>query len=70
MRAVVDAKEGKVKSHSTYRRRRGRESLRRLWRVSVQLKWRHETLTVVHEDGPDKYTVVENLKTGEGAPPQ
>jgi DNA-binding beta-propeller fold protein YncE len=26
-----------------------------------------ETLTVVHEDTPDKYTVVENVKTGEGA---
>src|SRR6266851_1164919 len=25
------------------------------------------TLTVVHEDTPDKYTVVENVKTGEGA---
>jgi DNA-binding beta-propeller fold protein YncE len=25
-----------------------------------------ETLTVVHEDTPDKYTVVENVKTGEG----
>ena len=26
-----------------------------------------ETLTVVREDAPDKYTVVENVKTGEGA---
>jgi len=26
-----------------------------------------ETLTVVHEDTPDKYTVVENVKTAEGA---
>ena len=25
------------------------------------------TLTIVHEDTPDKYTVVENVKTGEGA---
>jgi DNA-binding beta-propeller fold protein YncE len=25
------------------------------------------TLTVVHEDSPDKFTVVENVKTGEGA---
>lgn len=25
-----------------------------------------QTLTVVHEDSPDKYTVVENVKTGEG----
>jgi len=26
-----------------------------------------ETLTVIREDAPDKYTVVENVKTGEGA---
>ena len=25
-----------------------------------------QTLTVVHEDSPDNYTVVDNVKTGEG----
>lgn len=67
MMAVVDAKSGKVVA--TLRTGDGVDANRFDPGTGFAFSSNGEsgTLTVVHEDTPDKYTVVENVKTGEGA---
>jgi DNA-binding beta-propeller fold protein YncE len=67
MMAVVDAKSGKVVA--TLPTGDGVDANRYDAGTGLAFSSNGEsqTLTVVHEDTPDKYTVVENVKTAEGA---
>jgi DNA-binding beta-propeller fold protein YncE len=67
MMAVVDAKSGKVVTTLAIGDGVDANRFDPGTGLAFSSNGDSETLTVVHEDTPDKYTVVENVKTGEGA---
>ena len=67
MMAVVDAKSGKVVTTLPIGDGVDANRFDSGTGLAFSSNGDSETLTVVHEDTPDKYTVVENVKTGEGA---
>lgn len=67
MMAVVDAKSGKVVTTVPVGEGADANRFDPGTGLAFSSNGDSETLTVVHEDTPDKYTVVENVKTGEGA---
>jgi DNA-binding beta-propeller fold protein YncE len=67
MMAVVDAKSGKVITTVPIGEGVDANRFDPGTRLAFSSNGDSGTVTVIHEDPPDKYTVVENLKTGEGA---
>jgi hypothetical protein len=67
MMAVVDAKSGKVIARAPVGEGVDANRFDPGTRLAFSANGDTGTLTVVHEDAPDKYTVVENVTTGEGA---
>jgi DNA-binding beta-propeller fold protein YncE len=67
MMAVVDAKSGKVITTVPVGDGVDANRFDPGTRLAFSSNGDTGTLTVIHEDAPDKYTVVENLTTGEGA---
>jgi len=67
MMAVVDAKSGKVITTAPTGDGTDANRFDPGTGLAFSSNGDTETLTVIREDGPEKYTVVENVKTGEGA---